>query len=232
MRAELFPKIEVVTVALDVDPTFAYPFIDIAEPEHPSLIDSCHVLDELLGFWNVPMAVWIDEDGVLVRPPEGASVEDSPLRTMDLSGFPDGIRQVMEEVQKIPGDPVAYRAAIVDWADNGAESRYVLTPDEVVHRSQPRPMDHARAAACFELGQELWQRGSKDAAVPWWREAHRLHPENWTYKRQAWTFVTTEPGQPPDLLQPPNEVYEGSWFADVVRLGGGEKYVNAPDLSC
>ena len=51
------------------------------------------------------MAVWIDEDGVLVRPPEGASVEDSPLRTMDISGFPDGIREVMEEVQKIPGDP-------------------------------------------------------------------------------------------------------------------------------
>ncbi len=130
-------------MALDVDPTFAHPFIDIAAPEHPSLIDSCHVLDELLGFWNVPMAVWIDEDGVLVRPPEGASVEDSPLRTMDLSGFPDGIREVMEEVQKIPGDPVAYRAAIVDWANNGASSRYALTPDEVIERSQPRPMDHA-----------------------------------------------------------------------------------------
>ncbi len=70
----------------------------------------------------------------------------------------------------------------------------------------------------------------RDAAVPWWREAHRLNPENWTYKRQAWTFVTTPEGQPPDLLQPPNDVYEGSWYADVVRLGGGEKYVNAPDL--
>ncbi len=50
------------------------------------------------------MAVWIDEDGVLVRPPEGASVEESPLRTMDISGFPDGVREIMEEVKKIPGD--------------------------------------------------------------------------------------------------------------------------------
>ena len=93
------------------------------------------------------MAVWIDEQGVLVRPPEGASVEDSPLRTMDISGFPDGIRQVMEEVQKIPGDPIAYRAAIVDWAENGGASRFALSPDEVIARSQPRPMDHARASS-------------------------------------------------------------------------------------
>ena len=68
------------------------------------MIDSAHLLDELLGFWNVPMAVWIDEDGVLVRPPEGASVEESTLRTMDISGLPDGVREIMEEVKKIPGD--------------------------------------------------------------------------------------------------------------------------------
>jgi hypothetical protein len=194
------------------------------------LIDSAHLLDELLGFWNVPMAVWIDEDGVLVRPPEGASVEESTLRTMDISGFPDGVREIIEEVQKIPGDALAYRAAIVDWANNGSASRYALSPDEVIARSIPRPIEHARATACFELGQELWHRGLRDAAVPWWREAHRLNPENWTYKRQAWTFITTPEGQPPDLLQPPNDVYEGSWYADVVRLGGGEKYVNAPEL--
>ena len=32
LRAELYPRIEVVTVALDVDPTFAHPFIDAAAP--------------------------------------------------------------------------------------------------------------------------------------------------------------------------------------------------------
>ncbi len=134
------------------------------------------MLDELLGFWNVPMAVWIDEDGVLVRPPEGASVEDSPLRTMDISGFPDGIRQVMEEVQKIPGDPIAYRAAIVDWANNGAASRFALSPDEVIERSQPRPMEHARgggllrarsravAARAARRGRAVVARGASTAS--------------------------------------------------------------------
>ena len=90
--------------------------------------------------------------------------------------------------------------------------------------------DRQVAAAEFELGQWLHRNGDHDAAIPHWRNAHRLYPENWTYKRQAWTFVTTPEGQPPDLLQPPNDVYEGSWYADVVRLGGGEKYVNAPEL--
>ena len=61
--------------------------------------------------------------------------------------------------------------------------------------------------------------------MPWWREAHRLDPENWTYKRQAWTFVTTAAdASEPDLVQGPNEVYEGNWLDDVLAAGGGAKY--------
>ena len=65
------------------------------------------------------------------------------------------------------------------------------------HRAlAPRPAEHAEAAACFELGQHLWRAGDRRRAVPWFREAHRLDPENWTYKRQAWTFATTADGEP------------------------------------
>ena len=66
--------------------------------------------------------------------------------------------------------------------------------------------------------------------MPWWREAHRLFPSNWTYKRQAWTLVTTPEGQENDLLQGPNEVYEGNWLDDVIAGGGGANYVVVPDL--
>lgn len=70
-----------------------------------------------------------------------------------------------------------------------------------------------------------------DAAVPWWREAHRLYPANWTYKRQAWTLVTTPEGaEENDLMQGPNEVYEGNWLDDVIAGGGGEAYVVLPRL--
>jgi hypothetical protein len=219
----------VVTVALDVDPTNAYPWIDAAAPTHPALIDTGHVTDERFGFANVPMGVWIDEDGVLVRPAEQASVERSPLRDMEIpDGMPERLRAIFEHVKEIPDTAEVYRAAIFDWLERGPESRWALAPDEVVARSQPRPQDHARAAAWFALGQHVWRTEGNAAAVPFWREAHRLYPENWTYKRQAWTFVTTPPdATEPDLLQGPNDVYEGNWLDDVIASGGGRRYHTA-----
>ena len=225
LHAELEPRgLTVVTVALDVNRSDATPWIDAASPTHPSLIDTAHVTDELFGFINVPMAVWIDEHGTIMRPAEQASIEPRVLREVP-DELPDRLKAMMAEVNSIPDIGEAYRAAIVDWVDNGAASRFALTPDEVVARSQPRPIEHARAAACFELGEHLRRTVGPDAAVPWWREAHRLFPENWTYKRQAWTLVTTPEGaDAPDLIQGPNDVYEGNWFDDVVRHGGGRAY--------
>lgn len=221
-----------VTVALDVEPAHAHHWIDLAAPTHPSLVDTTHVTGELFGFVNIPMAVWIDEHGVLVRPAESASIQRSPLRDADVPpGLPERIDRAMREVKKMPDHADEYRAAIVDWARRGADSPYALSPDEVVARSQPRSVDEARAAACFELGEHLRRTVGHDAAVPWWREAHRLHPTNWTYKRQAWTLVTTPTGATEnDLFQGPNDVYEGNWLDDVIALGGGEAYTLPPRL--
>ena len=217
--------VTVVTVALDVERANAEPWIDAAAPTHPSLIDSTMVTTELFGFTNVPMAVAIDEEGVLVRPAEVASIEVSPLRDGPIPDeLPDRLKLMLTEIRKFPGDPLAYRAGIVDWAERGSASPFALTPDEVVARSEPRGADAARAVACFELGQELYHRYGNDAAVAWWREAHRLDKGNWAYKRQAWSLVTTAPGEPPDLIQGPNEVYEGNWLDDVLDLGAERYY--------
>jgi hypothetical protein len=225
LREELHPKgAEVVTVALDTGGADAVrPWIEAAQPQHPSLIDEAHVSAELFGFVNVPNAVWIDEQGVLVRPSHAAHIRKSPLRDMDVPEGLGRLGEVLTEVKKIKADPDAYREAITDWVEHGADSRWALSPDEVVARSRPRPPEHAEAAACFDLAQHLWRQGEHDAAEPWFREAHRLHPENWTYKRQAWTFATTAPGEPTDLLQGPNDVYEGNWLDDV-RAFGAERY--------
>ncbi|MGA0153912.1 MAG: ResA-like WAxxUGC motif-containing protein, partial [Ilumatobacteraceae bacterium] len=63
------------------------------------------------------------------------------------------------------------------------------------------------------------------------REAHRLHPLNLTYKRQAWTLVTTAPGATEnDLMQGPNEVYESNLLDDVLGHGGFGAFIVRPEL--
>lgn len=94
----------------------------------------------------------------------------------------------------------------------------------MVARSRPRNRDNAEAAASFELAQHLWREGAHDDAVPWFRRAHQLDPANWTYKRQAWTFATTPDGEPSDLMQGPNDLFEGNWLDDVRAIGAENYY--------
>jgi hypothetical protein len=227
----------IVTVALDIDPEQARPWIEAAPPSdgatpHVALVDSAHLVDELLGINNVPMAVWIDESGRIVRPAESASIEVSELRNMEISpDLPERLRIALTEIKKIPDSAQDYRAAIIDWATNGADSRFALDAADVIARSQPRSRDHAEAAAWFELGQHVFRTtGDKDAAVPLWKRAHALDRSNWTYKRQAWTLETTQEGQPSDLSQEVGDTYGTSWLDDVLALGGGANYGIAPQL--
>jgi hypothetical protein len=214
--------LEVVTVALDVEASDARPFIERAHPEHPSLIDEAHVTDELFGFVNVPNAVWIDEDGMIVRPaepahPGGHNEINESFRKIDLSTVPPDIADVLREARKIKTDPDIYRAMVDDWLAHGPDSRYALSPEEVIRRSDPRTDAEATAAAEFELGQHLHRAGDHAAAIPHWREAHRLYPSNWTYKRQAWNFEDP-------MRQGHTDAYDGSWYEDIKQIGAENYY--------
>ena len=52
-------------------------------PQYPCLIDQKHIVGELYEFINVPMVVWIDEKGCVVRPAEPAGVAEDIVRAMD-----------------------------------------------------------------------------------------------------------------------------------------------------
>jgi len=220
LRNELHPRgLEIVTVALDTaGADAARPWIEAARPEHPSLIDSGHVIDELLGVVNVPTGVWIDEGGMIVRPAEPAWPGHTPvLDMMDDLPIPPAASAVRDEIKRMHINPERYLAMIQDWVANGAASQYALSAEEVIARSQPRSPDTARAAAHFELGQHLHRHGDHDAAVDHWRQAHRLDPANWTYKRQAWNLETGD-----TVTQ--SSAYEGSWLADVQAIGAEHYY--------
>jgi hypothetical protein len=213
----------VVTVALDTGgPDAAVPWIDRAKTTHPAVIDAAHLLDELLGIVNVPTGIWIDEQGMIVRPPEPA-FPWRPRAVPDelLAQLPAIAVEQLREAGRMRIDPEAYVAALRDWVVYGPRSRYALSPDAVIARSQPRPPEASRAAACFELGQHLHRAGSPGDAVRWFRESHRLAPDNWTYKRQAWTFA--------DSFQGATSEYDSDWLTDVRKIGP-ENYYPAVEL--
>lgn len=210
LRAELHPTLEVVTVALDArGAAAARPWIEKAQPEHPSLIDERHSL-AALGIVNVPMGIWVDEDGVIVRPPETAyprrpSFKDQPIPA---DATPQQ-RERIEITKALTVDGEAYVTALRDWVAHGAASRYALAPDEVVRRSRPRPLEEATAAAHFALGQQLSAAGERDLAIEHFKEAHRLHPTSWTYRRDAWAIAGPEHPS----------IYRTTWLDDVKREG-------------
>ncbi len=61
----------------------ARPWIDQAKSDYWQLIDTEHRLEDLYNLVNVPQAIWIDEQGTIVRPPETAGSTDH-FRRMDL----------------------------------------------------------------------------------------------------------------------------------------------------
>ena len=218
LRSELHDQgLEIVTVALDANAETARAVIERHPPSHPSLIDAEHSVDALFGIVNVPMSVWINEQGVIVRPPEPAFPGRASYENMTISDkLPQRLQDMLLEARKIRTDPEKYTSALRDWVAHGDASRFALTPDEVIERSRPRPMEEALAAAHFELGAHLHTAGQSEGAVRHWREAHRLQPDNWTYKRQAWSLA--------DPIQGPTDVYEGDWLSDVRKIGAENYY--------
>ena len=224
LRAELYPRgLEIVTVALDTGGAdAARPWIEAARPAHPALIDLGHMVDPLFGIVNVPSGVWIDELGMIVRPPETAYPRRPEFldRPIPAGATPRQIEQI-NAVQRLRIDADGYVAALRNWVDHGAESRYALAPEVVVERSRPRPIEESAAAAHFELGQYLHVTGRPEAAVDHFRESARLQPDNWTYMRQAWSLLPSGVS--------PTEVYGMDWLSAVQKIGP-ENYYPALDL--
>jgi hypothetical protein len=151
-----------------------------AAPAYPCLIDERHVVAERYDMANVPLAVWIDEAGTIVRPAEPAGATDG-FRQMDRTTFtlPAAVAEAGRAAR------AAYVGAVRDWVENGRASRYVLSPAARAERIGEVSDADARAAAAFGLGCYLRENGRPDAAARWFAEAAKLAPERWNYFRQA-----------------------------------------------
>ena len=169
----------VVAVALD-EPEAARGWIEAASPSYPCLIDREHRSAELYNFVNVPQAVWIDEAGQIVRPPESAGMTDS-FRTMDRRTFalPEPERTERDRAKGV------YLEAVRDWAVRGSASPHALNADGVLARLKAGGPLVAQAHSHFRLGQVLLREGRGDEAAAAFAEATRLHPESWAMWRQS-----------------------------------------------
>lgn len=161
-----------------------------APPTYPCLIDEAHVLAERYGMTNVPQAVWIDEEGRIVRPAESA-------------GTIDMVRHLDRETLALPDAAVAegaqarnaYIDALRDWVARGADSAYVLPPAEVKRRMRGPGEAEVNAATHVKLGRYLFGAGELARAKRHFDEAVRLCPDSWNYRRQSMMLDPENVGQ-------------------------------------
>ena len=143
-------------------------------------MDERHAVSSTFQFINVPMGVWIDERGRVVRPAEPAWTES---RTDVIGGKP----------LVIEGAP--YVAALRDWVVNGDKSAYVLSDAEFSRRVKPRSASEMEAEASFKIAVWLHAQGREQAAGVYFERAQQLNPEDWNYHRQEWSFTPDQAGK-------------------------------------
>jgi tetratricopeptide (TPR) repeat protein len=168
-------------------------WIAAAKPEYTALIDDKHLVTHLYNMVNVPTAVWINEQGRIVRPNEVAYVDN---RYKAMHGI----------------DAAPYLDAIRDWVANGDRSASVMSEQQLQERLKPQSPDRAMADAEFALGEYLYKQGNGRDAIPHFKEAQRLAPDNWNYKRQAWALSDAE------------KDYGTNFMKEVQKLGGKPYY--------
>jgi hypothetical protein len=169
----------VVAVAMDVADA-ARPWIEAAKPGYPCLIDRDHHVADLYNMVNVPQAVWIDEEGRIVRPPENAGSSDA-FRRMDRATK----QMTAEQLKEREHTKSTYIAAVRDWVAKGPASEFVYDAAQVRARLHLPDTAIAEAHAHFRLAQYLLRQGKREETVAHFSEASRLHPESWSIWRQA-----------------------------------------------
>ena len=155
----------------------ARPWIEQAKSSYWQLIDTDHRLEDLYNLVNVPQAIWIDEQGRIVRPPETAGSTDH-FRRMDLA---TRTMSAKDQAERLAARQ-AYLDAVRAWVTTGAHA----LPAEEARASLPTVTPEiAEARARFRIGIWLRANGRTAEGDMQLAEASRLHPESWSLWRQA-----------------------------------------------
>jgi hypothetical protein len=147
---------------------------DRANAAYTTLVDAQHAVSSAYQFINVPMGVWVDEKGRVVRPAEPAWNSDQVMKiTADKNIVTEG---------------KAYVDALRDWVRNGDRSVYALSDGEFARRVKPRSPAEMEAEASFKLAVYFHDNHNDELAAKYWEHAQQLNPDDWNYHRQEWSF--------------------------------------------
>ena len=152
-------------------------WIEQAKSTYWQLIDVEHRLGDLYNLVNVPQAIWIDERGTIVRPPETAGSTDHfrrmDLKTRTMSAEDQAARLAARQ---------AYLDAVRAWVNDG---KHALATD-AARAGLPKVTDEiAEARARFRLGVWLRAHGNAVEGDRQMNIASELHPDSWSMWRQA-----------------------------------------------
>jgi hypothetical protein len=153
---------------------------DKAKATYTTLIDVQHSISTAYQFINVPMGIWIDERGRVVRPAEPAWTTNQTMKIGEKSIVTEGSE---------------YLAALRDWVANGEKSPYVLSDEEFARRVKPRSPAEREADASFKLAVYYHANGNETLAAKYFEHAQKLNPDDWNYHRQEWSFTPQEAGK-------------------------------------
>ena len=164
----------IITVSLDKDAEAARPWIEVAAPAHPSLIDTRHLLSDLYNMVNIPTILWIDEQGQIVRPNDVAYSNN--------------------KYQQVTGlDAEKHLNALRAWVKGEAQPFSAERAREL----QTLPTaEHQEARAEFALAQWLWEQGRSAAAEPHFARADTLAPHDFTIRRGSMPMRNMDPMGP------------------------------------
>jgi hypothetical protein len=204
----------IVAVAMDSDPQAARPWIEAARPGYVTLIDRNHLVASLYNMVNVPQAVWIDEEGRVVRPVETAGSIDI-LREFDpaAGGFPPDAITRSQQAKRV------YLEAVKDWAQNGAASPHAFDPRAAAGRVTRMDEAVARAHATFRLGRHLQETGRDQEAEQAFEECRRLHPSSWNMFRQTTPKLDNGIAASPEFWNKVMALGDDAYYAHVDMQG-------------
>ncbi len=149
-----------IVIASDIQgPDVAIPWIEKAGGEFRALIDRDNLVGNAYQLKYVPVGIFVDEDGRLVRPVGSVNIEDDALRGELREWVTTGL---------IPDEWVAGAGDSVAAGDSTGEEK--------------------EADARFQLSRILLESGKRSAAVEELKRAFELDRENWIIRKQLWAL--------------------------------------------